>query len=371
MDRKPQHYLGFNGLRAVAVTLVFLLHKTHETSLELGKEGVWLFFFISGFLIIGELHRARLATESGHGSSESAIATFFVKRALRIFPIYYILLTVLFLGRRFYEHAGPNIGFIWHFTYLSNFWMAIGAKSWLGPFSHLWSLAVEQQFYLFAPFALLLSPSKTHRMLCAFCVLAGVVGHVTLFAADASEVVVHTITPFSLSLLAAGGWMYFATRNRLRMPLPGVLAGSALVAVFGAWPILFSHAPAMAQAGFDIALAVGLALIFFYVATNQESALTRSLEWKPLNYLGTISYGFYLFHNFIPNPLGKALQLYAHIQLPEMAQETLGIACNYGLTVIVAGLSWRFIEKPVLQFGRRFLKSAKPVEVQVPVAPIS
>ena len=371
MDSKPQHYLGFNGLRAIAVTLVFLLHKTRETSLELGKEGVWLFFFISGFLIIGELHRARLASESGYVSNESAIATFFVKRALRIFPIYYILLTVLFLGRRFYEHAGPNIGFIWHFTYLSNFWMAIGVKSWLGPFSHLWSLAVEQQFYLFAPFALLLSPSKTHRALCACCVLAGVIGHVTLFASDASEVVLHTITPFSFSLLTAGGWMYFAARRGLRTNLIGLLSGSALVGVFGAWPVLFSNAPAMAQAAFDMALAAGLALIFFYVATNQGSMLTRLLDCKPLNYLGTISYGFYLFHNFIPNPLGKALQLYAHIQLPETAQETLGIACNFALTVIVASLSWRFIEKPILQFGRRFLKSTKSLEVRVPVAPIS
>jgi peptidoglycan/LPS O-acetylase OafA/YrhL len=353
MEERVKHYLGLNGLRAVAVTLVFILHKARISSFELGKAGVWLFFLISGFLIIGELHRTRKAFESGNTTIHAGLRTFFVKRALRIFPIYYVLLVILFFCRRFYAHVGPDLGFPWHFMYLSNFWMALGLKSWLGPFSHLWSLAVEQQFYLLAPFALLLTPSRTHSILCVSCVGLGFVGHVILYACGADELITHTISPFSLSVIAAGGSMYLWAKQGRCVGQSGLIAGLVLVCVFGSWPVLFGGAPYFAEAWFDLCLATGIALVLCHVVTNQKGILTKWLEWPPLNYLGIVSYGFYLFHNFIPNPLGKALQMYADITLPDAIQRDLGILCNYALTVIAASLSWYLIEKPILRIRQR------------------
>lgn len=353
MEERAKHYLGLNGLRAIAVTLVFILHKGRVSSFELGKAGVWLFFLISGFLIIGELHRTRKAVESGHATIQDGLKAFFIKRALRIFPIYYLLLAMLFVCRRFYAHVGPDLGFFWHFTYLSNFWMALGLRSWLGPFSHLWSLAVEQQFYVLAPFAFLLTPSRIHSALCVSCVVLGSVGHVMLYVCGADELVTYTISPFSLSVVAAGGLMYLLAKRGLYVGQSALIAGLTLVCVFGSWRVLFGGAPYFAEAWFDLCLATGIALVLFHIVTNQHGVLTTWLEWSPLNYLGIISYGFYLFHNFIPNPLGNALQMYAHIKLPDTIQKALGIPCNYGLTVVAASLSWYLIEKPILRIRQR------------------
>ena len=360
MVEKARHYQGLNGLRAIAVTLVFLVHKAYGVSPEFGKSGVWLFFFISGFLIIGELHRVRRAIESGQSTISGGLKTFFIRRALRIFPIYYLLLAVLFVGRRFYAHFGPDLGFAWHFTYLSNFWMALVLKDWIGPFSHLWSLAVEQQFYLIAPFAFLLLPTRFHGMICAVCLIVGFSGHALLYAYGAGEIVEYTISPFNFALLASGGLMYLAVGRGMRVGRPALAAAVAIMFIFGSCCMLLSHIPDSAKALSDLCLSAGIALVFFIVVTNQHGLLTRCLEWSPLNYLGTISYGFYLFHNFIPNPVGKALQLFPHINLPDGLQYTLGLTCGFALTVVVASFSWRFIERPIMQLRQRRAVIAPP-----------
>ncbi|WP_158936933.1 acyltransferase [Burkholderia sp. S171] len=360
MAEKAKHYRGLNGLRAIAVALVFLVHKTNSIPPEFGKSGVWLFFFISGFLIIGELHRARRSIESGQSTISDGLQTFFVKRALRIFPIYYLLLAALFVGRRFYAHYGPDLGFAWHFTYLSNFWMALVLKDWIGPFSHLWSLAVEQQFYLIAPFAFLLLPTRFHGVICAVCLIVGISGHELLYAYGSDEIVEYTISPFNFSLLASGGLMYFAVGRGMRVVRPVLAAAVAIILILGSWCMLLSHIPDSAKALSDLCLSAGIALVFFIVVTNQRGLLTRCLEWSPLNYLGTISYGFYLFHNFIPNPIGKALQLYPHINLPDGLQSALGLTSGFALTVVVASFSWRFIERPIMQLRQRRTAIAPP-----------
>ncbi|MXN60958.1 acyltransferase family protein, partial [Burkholderia pseudomallei] len=96
--REVRYVRGLDGLRAVAVILVFLSHKGHVLAIDVGKLGVWTFFLISGFLIVGELHRSRQAIERGALTQRHAFSLFLAKRALRIFPVYYLLLAALALA---------------------------------------------------------------------------------------------------------------------------------------------------------------------------------------------------------------------------------------------------------------------------------
>ena len=119
---KSGSILGFNGLRGLSVVLVYLNHKC-GLQFYSGSVGVWIFFILSGFLIIGELNRQRSKAETAASRPAAEIVTFWVKRATRIFPAYYALLAILFLTRAYFQHAGPDLGFRYHVVYLSNYWI--------------------------------------------------------------------------------------------------------------------------------------------------------------------------------------------------------------------------------------------------------
>lgn len=129
-------------LRAYAVLAVIATHSSRVVTVGItGYHGVLLFFVISGFLITGILLDARAT----NGPTRGILTAFYARRFLRIFPIYYAVLFVAFvLG---FQNVRAEIG--WLLTYLSNWYFA--SRGFTGPASHLWSLAVEEQFYLFWP----------------------------------------------------------------------------------------------------------------------------------------------------------------------------------------------------------------------------
>jgi peptidoglycan/LPS O-acetylase OafA/YrhL len=148
-----------DGIRAVAVLLVIVSHWFPGDvvgKFGFGAIGVDIFFVLSGFLITRILIVERLNFEinpSTH-SRLKAIRNFMVRRSLRIFPIYYLLLVLLIL----FKDQFPNpvsLDWKWYFFYLQNILFYIN-KTWPGgKLSHLWSLAVEEQFYLFWPWIIL------------------------------------------------------------------------------------------------------------------------------------------------------------------------------------------------------------------------
>ena len=137
----------FDGLRALAVLAVIQHHfgiKAVNDVLAPGGPAVQLFFVLSGYLITGILLDAREQADRG-----AALTTFYIRRALRIFPAYYVALTLAAsLNVNVYD-AWP-----WHAAYLSNVRIALDGK-WPGPVSHFWSLSVEEQFYLLWPMIVL------------------------------------------------------------------------------------------------------------------------------------------------------------------------------------------------------------------------
>ena len=168
--RQPQ----LDGLRAVAVAAVAWSHweRDYQAGIPFGA-GVHLFFVLSGFLITRILLDVRQASDRG-----AAIRAFYIRRALRIFPAFYVTLLLAWI-------AGVPLvreSLAWHATYLSNVWI-FQMDQWPGSISHLWSLAVEEQFYLAWPFLILAGVAiAAARRARVARLIAGVIGLATVLS---------------------------------------------------------------------------------------------------------------------------------------------------------------------------------------------
>src|ERR1700754_2151344 len=142
-----------DSIRAIAVLLVIISHwippNIPINILPNGPIGVNIFFVLSGFLITWILLENRKKTEELENTRGTVLKNFYIRRILRIFPIYYLVVFVLYI---FSESSGTEIrsALPYYLTYTSNFHFFYIDK-WDGILSHLWSLAVEEQFYLLWP----------------------------------------------------------------------------------------------------------------------------------------------------------------------------------------------------------------------------
>jgi len=352
---------GFDGLRAIAVLMVFLQHRLFGDIGEIGHLGVWIFFALSGFLIIGILSTQRLRIEQSGSSFVVELKRFLFRRTLRIFPIYYLMLTVMSVLMLF-GFASPQLasGMPFHFAYLSNFWIGSVLHYWPGRYSHLWSLAIEEQFYLvFAPLLLLLA-ARRHLAVCASTVAVGLVSLWLMRAAHWQEITIYTHPLSNFWLLALGGMgglvvVHHAGRVRALLGHGATLFGLSLCLVGfcasePAWsevrnPALFSC--------IDAAYGLCIAALVCSIACCRNAVVMALLEARWLVGLGRISYGFYLYHNLIPDLtrnhharalFGGVVPLWAH---------AVGIAASFGISLGLALLSWRLIEEPILRLKTR------------------
>jgi peptidoglycan/LPS O-acetylase OafA/YrhL len=360
MTGASTHVKGLNGLRALAVVLVFLSHKAHVDAIDTGKLGVWLFFLISGYLIIGELHRNRLRVEAQNARRDAVVYVFFMKRMLRIFPVYYLLLIALTIAHASFYQREVDLGLAWHYAFLSDVWIGLVHDGWAGTVSHFWSLAVEQQFYLIAPFALVFTRASRHFVLCAATVVGGAVAHLALYAHGASAPLVYALSPWNFALIALGGTAAVAgapdAKESSRSTLANVaalFAGLAGIVAFGLMRADFAGSLTSLMPGLlDIGLALSLFVVFLWIVHCQDSALVAALDVRALAYLGTISYGFYLFHNLIPSRLGVDPTLYDRMHVPLPMQEVLPVAMQFAIAVLLAHLSWQLLEKRLLEWKK-------------------
>jgi peptidoglycan/LPS O-acetylase OafA/YrhL len=368
---------GFDGLRAIAVLMVFFQHRLFGDAGEIGHLGVWIFFALSGFLIIGILSAQRTRIETAGGRFGAELRRFLLRRTLRIFPIYYLMLVVMSVLMAC-GIASPELasGMPYHFAYLSNIWIGSVLHFWPGRYSHLWSLAIEEQFYLvFAPLLLLLA-ARRHRAVCWVIVAAGLVALLAMRAAHWQEITIYThpLTNFWLLALGGIGGLTIARRQsalRARLGHGATLFGLSLALVGlcasePMWsrldnPLLFTTISAL--------YGMCIAALVCSVACCRNAVVIGLLETGWLAGLGRISYGFYLYHNLIPDLtrnrhaaalFGGTVPWWAH---------AIGIVASFAISIVMAMLSWRLIEAPILRLKTR--REAQPIETGTASATVS
>jgi peptidoglycan/LPS O-acetylase OafA/YrhL len=339
--------LALDGLRGVAVLFVLVEHFTYNEWVRAwspGAVGVKTFFVLSGFLITGVLLDLRVRFPP-----PVAARRFFARRMRRLLPAFLIailLAWVLGLG-------GMKSDWPWHVAYLSNVHVwHIGTWSMAG---HFWTLAVEQQFYLlWFPVVVLLPRRWLFPVVVAVLVAAPVFRSFVLAGASPF---IDVLLPAQADALAAGALLALVARGDAsdrfvaRLTAPGVVWSvlGLLVAVL-AVPAMGLPKPDVLAWIVTPSLIVLAALAVTATAVRDPARLAP-LRWPVLTGLGTVSYGLYIYHYFVPQFVAAYLPgIGDAVTAPEKLARLL-VWVTLSLTLAV--FSWHAIEKPVLKGGGR------------------
>ena len=375
----PPHIPALDGLRGCAILAVLLLHFTSPTgagghaglvkqAFSIGWTGVDLFFVLSGFLITGILADAR--------DTPHRYRTFYVRRALRILPLYYGFVLLLFavpplLGARAY--TTPLADQLPYWLYLQNVRpLSNGALDFA---AHLWSLAIEEQFYLVWPLLVFSLSRKGALRMCAACVLGALAYRVaSVFTVDDLRTV-YFLTPGRVDGLALGGAIALVARNPggpawLRRIAPGVLAASlAVLAGAALHPSGFNPAGAyMVSVGYS-ALACFFGAVLVLALDARPSPLTRLLSSRVPRFFGRYSYGLYVVH--VPLIALARLAGVSPDAFAGTGWELAGllgyVALMGAASVVVALASWNLYEKHFLELKARWApRTPHPAAVRAP-----
>jgi peptidoglycan/LPS O-acetylase OafA/YrhL len=342
---KPQ----LDSLRALAVSAVLL---GHFAGVPIGIQGVELFFVLSGFLITRILIDGKSQFERRPTPKLLLLRQFYVRRFLRIFPPYYMLLLGLVLIVLLSSKARSSVGdvsfwqSIWfHATYTSNFWFAFTGRWDPWVTSHFWSLAIEEQFYLFWPW-IIISVSKRSLWIAAtvLCALAPLFRG-TMLIWGASNIAFGTLTPTYFDFLGLGGLLAVVWGNRRAHFILRSLGGIAMVIL--ALNLIFEFTTVNNAMTL---WALAFTALVSKAAEGFGGPVGSFLNWGVLRYLGRISYGIYLYH--LPVLLVWTFSQKLGVRLPDVGAERFVIAGM--ITVLLAATSWHFYERPINDLKRFF-----------------
>ena len=348
MARTASRILGFDGLRAIAFLLVFVSHKapSAETG-AYGMSAVWIFFVLSGFLITGILARLREDIENASSTFKASIVDFYIRRTGRIFPPYYALLFVIaLLAALGLVSVGARSAFLSNWLFLSNVYIAM--RWWPDALGHLWSLSVEEQFYLlFAPIALTV-PRPRLGLVCVIVLFLSAAVDIGAYLYGVDFITFSVASSVNFGLFALGGLAVLAASRPLPRWLGCAPATWINVALISAAPFLMSNPNDEFLLTHGRPLGLLFALLLLQIAQSQSSVLVRALDWTPLRRLGVISYGAYLYHY----PLSSA-SILAGLGLGAAAKLWLTMPLDLFLTIVVATVSYRYLEQPIRNWSRR------------------
>lgn len=356
----PAHVVGLDGVRGVAVLLVFISHfhwilspdpfLTKVTpwhfinrTFEAGFMGVDIFFVLSGFLITSLLLKDRSTNQT------DLFKRFYRRRALRLLPALYALLIADFFVSRWENFPGDiQWRTTWHAILFLNNWNIVNnfgeAQNDLG---HLWSLGIEEQFYLIWPLTIWLLaklkiPSKMMIPLILFASLVVMVHRTSLWNDGTSWIILYIRTDTRLDSLLIGAMFAYVYRH-FQVPSK-ILNPVATLSFLGLVYIKYvlDKSPFIFEMGWTI-IALFAGFIILSVAEG-VFFIQKVFTWRPLTMIGKVSYGLYLWHMPIFLLFGR------HVTSgPKPLRILIGIV----IASVVTSLSWFFIEKPFLNIKNR------------------
>ena len=368
-----------DGLRGIAILLVVTLHFVHMPYHLEEHPGSWflplhhllgatwigvdLFFVLSGFLLGGILMDNRAAP--------NLFRVFYLRRACRILPAYYLFLSPLLvvpllglddqmpvLDRLLSTGDIP----VWVYPlFLQNIamtWLGSWGEAWI---STTWSLAVEEQFYLLLPLIIRFVPrSRLPVVLVSLALLAPgfrVALHLWINP-DQAQLGAYALLPCRWDSLLLGALVAWLVRDKpsadwLKRQTGLWRSSWLLLALLGlvlAWLSPSLRSPSMNIVGYSL-----FALFFACTVLGGELGQLPGqslLEWPPLRWVGRISYALYLVHLPV---CSVVFHLFVqHHRTLDSAQDVLLMTGSFAASLLIAGLSWRLVEQPILRFGSKF-----------------
>lgn len=388
---------ALDGVRGIAILLVMLFHfsalvpsggtfveRSIYRFMGAGWAGVDLFFVLSGFLITGVLYDSK-------GAVQSYFRNFYARRALRIFPVYYAFLVALVVLIPLVAHdqsfASDAVAdrFFWYATYLTNVKLLDHAPLNTSEFiliGHLWSLAVEEQFYLVWPALVLLFARRRLLAICGALIVWGFLLRIVMDVAGAARHVTYEITPARIDTFAVGAFIAlafreprdFSTLRRWAWPI-AVPSAIAVVVLYSITPDFSAYDFWVQCVGFSaLALLFGALVLSGIIATPGTIA-HRVLTIDALRGLGKYSYAFYLFHWPVAAMLSRRTDIPGSMPSlfgTELPGAMLFFAAAGAISFSAAWLSWQVWESQFLKLKRLFpygsrtaLASAAPVPAGV------
>ena len=340
--RARRHMPSLDGIRCLCILAVLWHHSPHTNSVPAtrGFLGVDLFFVLSGFLITTLLLRERDA------SGTISLRAFYMRRSLRIFPLYYLVLFGQALSL-WYNKSG-TVTASDYFQVLPYY--ATYTANWGPPellFAHAWSLSVEEQFYLlWPPLLVWLGPKRA------------VVPIVTLFLFN-QTLDFGAVDPFWVDVarrLAAYSAIALGVLLGIFLHHPRAFARVHAIAGhrhFIWWPLLalggIVCVPGDIGGWPRLCIHMAMAALLAAVVVPADHALSRFLRWRPVAHIGMVSYGMYLLHQLCLIAVGRLINR-------ENDDVYLFFALGTVLTVLVATVSFRTLEAFFLRLKGRFAR---------------
>jgi peptidoglycan/LPS O-acetylase OafA/YrhL len=348
--KKLKYYKNLDSLRAFAAIGVIIAHyfdqnRIDESSIffkicQLGNTGVSLFFVLSGFVI------TRILINSVN--SQTYFSSFYIRRTLRIFPLYYFALMSYYLFPFLTSHSNVLFDFtkekFYYFVYLQNFARTFNWAS-SGP-QHFWSLAVEEHFYLIWPAIIFFTIKRNESTLLYISIILFIFTHVVRFLMSNNNLEINVFTFSRLdqlilgSLIAIielkGGISEKFNKYYFYLCMIGIL-GITILEIQNKHIIkdVFKHT----FFGFLYA-----GLIMFVIANSHSNILNKFLQNLFLQYLGKISYGIYVWHMIAI----YIVEYYFNLGI------ILGFVVTLLATILISFLSFNIVETPFLKLKSKF-----------------
>jgi len=332
---------SLDGLRALAALMVVVGHagKVLQVGRHLpfgsgvidvwGPVGVTVFFVLSGFLI------TRLLVQDRRESATIHLRAFYVRRAFRILPAYWVYMAAIAVMARGHLVLASPSGFTRSLTFTTDY---LNPHSWV--MNHSWSLSVEEQFYLVWPILLMAAGEKRARLVAQWLiVIAPLLRVFTFYATPGLRPSITAMFHLRADALMIGSW---AALESLRpdsrvlafLRRPGVALGGALYCLLLAAVVRRLQ---LVQVAFGYTIEAGAACsVLLWAVENPRTLAGRVLNWAPLVRLGVVSYSLYLWQ-----------QLWLSHEVVTAAWMVPLLICG---AVLCAELSYRFVELPMLRF---------------------
>ncbi len=367
---------ALDGARGLAILAVMLFHfspagaklsgaevtwldDSVDAAVGFGWAGVDLFFVLSGFLITGLLLNAKGA--AGY------FRHFYARRSLRIWPAYYVLLVLMMAVVPLVEPTGKAAArdlaerIIWYATFTINIYDAVNIDLSQDFFlaGHLWSIAVEEQFYLVWPVVILLLSRRALLVACCSMIVGALVIRVAL-ETTGHDVAAFSLMPSKMDALAVGALVAVAARDPNTMqtvrrwaPWVAAVALAVIVALFVALGNLTPPLDGWTQTvGLSAFAMLFGSLLVYVIGAKPGDPGYRALVSSSLTWLGKYSYALYLFHLPVATTLGwkyGGLIGDASVYGSFFFSQIVFVLTAGAISAVLAWLSWRLLEEPFLR----------------------